>query len=56
VTTSLSGVAVVQGGLQKSLKKAKRKIEYVEVKLLEVRLFQILKQEKLQPPARANCK
>jgi hypothetical protein len=39
VRSSLIDVARVQDGLQKSLKKAKGTIEYVENKLLEVRPF-----------------
>ena len=42
VTNSLTAVTLVQGNLTKSLKKAKRKIEYVETRLLEVKLLKIL--------------
>ena len=32
-------VTLVQGGVQQSIKKTKRKIEYVETRLLEVKLL-----------------
>lgn len=43
VKSSLSGVAVVHAGLTKSLEKAKRTIDYVEIKLLEVNFNRVLR-------------